>query len=204
MERKDPMDYAARRQEQGRKTEQLILQTALTLMRRRGFDKVSVRDICREAGITTGAFYHHFSSKEALFKKGFSPLDLYMERAMAQDDHTDPSERLRVILVNYARFIEHECGELTGQYYQQRVMAPRAVTPMDPTRYIQTAMLDCLRRAEADGVLTTGHTPEWLADFCYRHFRGVVIDWVLHNYDYSLLDKMTEDYELFARLFKLT
>lgn len=196
------MDYASRRLEQGRKTEQVILQTALTLMRQRGFDKVSVRDICREAGITTGAFYHHFSSKEALFKKGFSPLDLYMEQALAEDGERDPSQRLRVILINYARFIEHECGELTGQYYQQRVEAPQAVASMDPTRYIHKAMLECLRQAEEQGALATHHTPEWLADFCYRHFRGVVIDWVLHNYGYSLLDKMTEDYELFVRLFK--
>jgi AcrR family transcriptional regulator len=196
-----PMDYAARRQEQAQKTERIILQTALTLMRERGFDKVSIRDICREAGITTGAFYHHFSSKEALFTKGFSPLDLYMEKAIAGHEADAPSERLRVILINYARFIEQECSELTAQYYQQRLMDPMAVTPMDPTRFIHRAMLDCLKQAQREGMLVIGRSPEWLADFCYRHFRGVVIDWVLHGYGYSLLEKMMEDYDLFGKLF---
>jgi len=195
------MDYAARRQKQAKKTEQTILQTALTLMRERGFDKVSVRDICREAGITTGAFYHHFSSKEALFKKGFSPLDLYMEQALAGHEQDQPAERLRLILVSYARFIQEECGELTGQYYQQRVMDPLAVTSMDPTRFTHRIMLDCLKQAERTGVLAIGRSPEWLADFCFRHFRGVVIDWVLHNYSYSLLERMQEDYGLFEKLF---
>ncbi len=195
------MDYAARRRAQSQKTEQSILHTALTLMRRHGFDKVSVRDICREAGITTGAFYHHFSSKEALFHKGFAPLDIYMEKALAAHGDKPPPDRLRVILVSYAQFIEHECGELTGQYYQQRIINPLAVTSLDDKRAIRHVMLTCFRQARQEGLLTVDRTPEWLSDFCYRHFRGVVIDWILHSYSYSLMDKMVEDYDLFESLF---
>ena len=32
-----------------------------------GFEKASLRTICKEAGLTTGAFYNHFSGKEDLF-----------------------------------------------------------------------------------------------------------------------------------------
>lgn len=198
------MDYQSRRREQARKTEQMILQSALDLMRTRGFDKVSVRDICHAANITTGAFYHHFSSKEALFTKGFSPLDLYMEQALDGHASDPPLEQLRIILTSYARFIETKCGELTGQYYQQRVMNPLAVKSMDPTRYIRRAMLDCLEKAGEQKLLSASRSPEWLADFLFRHFRGVVIDWILHDYDYSLLEKMTEDYELFEKVFAVT
>jgi AcrR family transcriptional regulator len=195
------MDYHDRRREQARKTEQMILQSALTLMRERGFDKVSVRDICRAANITTGAFYHHFSSKEALFTKGFSPLDLYMEQALAGKERLPSLQRLRVILVNYTEFIEKKCGGLTGQYYQQRLLDPMAVKSMAPTRYIHRAMLDCLKEADRDGLLATDRPPEWLADFLFRHFRGVVIDWALHDYRYLLLDRMMEDYALFETLY---
>ncbi|MFQ7450473.1 MAG: TetR/AcrR family transcriptional regulator [Flavonifractor plautii] len=45
----------------------------MELARENSFDKVSVRDICQRAGITTGAFYHHFRSKEDLLSRGFSP-----------------------------------------------------------------------------------------------------------------------------------
>ena len=34
---------------------------------RSGYDAASVSDICREAGVSKGAFYHHFPSKQALF-----------------------------------------------------------------------------------------------------------------------------------------
>ena len=52
------MDYHERRKEQARQTEQAILNAAAELSRESSFDKVSIRDICRRAGITTGAFYH--------------------------------------------------------------------------------------------------------------------------------------------------
>lgn len=50
------MDYRQRRKEQAQQTEQAILQAAMELARENSFDKVSVRDICQRAGITTAPF----------------------------------------------------------------------------------------------------------------------------------------------------
>ena len=72
---------------------------------------------------------------------------------------------------------------------------------MDESRYTLRAMVECFRQAEEEGILAPGHSPEWIADFCFRHFRGVVVDWVLHGYAYSLLPRMEEDYRLFVTLF---
>ena len=43
-----------------------ILTAAMDLIRRRGFSATSVDDLCAAAGVTKGAFFHHFASKEAL------------------------------------------------------------------------------------------------------------------------------------------
>lgn len=40
-----------------------VLDAALGLFRTRGFDRVSVSDLMREAGLTHGGFYNHFTSK---------------------------------------------------------------------------------------------------------------------------------------------
>ena len=197
------MSYAQRRQAQARQTERNILQAALTLMRERGFDKVSIRDICKQAGITTGAFYHHFPSKESLLNKGFAPLDDYMEAALRGHEADEPAERLGHILSAYARFMEEKGGELTGRYYVRRITDPTTQS-MDSSRYTLRAMVECFRQAQREGILASGRSPEWVADFCYRHFRGVVIDWVLHNYSYRLLPKMEEDYQLFTGFFQKT
>lgn len=193
------MDYTERRKLQGQETERKILNAALSLMRERGFDRVSIRDICKEAGITTGAFYHHFPSKEALLESGFAPLDDFMRSALEGHGSEPPDQRLWRILSAYAQFMEHG-GELIGRYYQRRIAEPGARS-MDATRYTLSAMLECFRQADREGVLSPGRTPEWVANFCFRHFRGVVIDWILHGYSYPLLPRMQEDYKLFATLF---
>lgn len=48
--------------------EQRILDAASALISHYGYDKTTVEDIAREAGISKGAIYLHFDGKEALFE----------------------------------------------------------------------------------------------------------------------------------------
>ena len=43
-----------------------LIEAARSLVRRKGFAATSVDDLCVAAGVTKGAFFHHFASKEAL------------------------------------------------------------------------------------------------------------------------------------------
>lgn len=43
-----------------------LLDAARDLVRRQGFAATSVDELCRAAGVTKGAFFHHFPTKEAL------------------------------------------------------------------------------------------------------------------------------------------
>jgi TetR/AcrR family transcriptional regulator, transcriptional repressor for nem operon len=43
-----------------------LIDAARDLVRRKGFAATSVDDLCAEAGVTKGAFFHHFATKEAL------------------------------------------------------------------------------------------------------------------------------------------
>lgn len=43
-----------------------LLDAALKLFRARGYTATTVDELCAEAGVTKGAFFHHFTNKEAL------------------------------------------------------------------------------------------------------------------------------------------
>ena len=195
------MDYQQRRQLQAQDTRRAILAAAAQLSRQGRFGKMTVRDVCAAAGVTTGAFYHHFSSKEDLLKQGFTSVDVFLEKALEPYRDLPPLDRLEALTRLYARFMEEQGWETISLYYSRRLLSPEA-DPMDPDRYTLRAMRECLTALAQDGILSPALSPEWTADFFFRHFRGTVIDWVLHQGSYPLWPKLEQDYDLFARSFQ--
>ena len=194
-------DYQQRRQRMAAQTQQAILNAAMELCRENSFDKVSVRDICRRAGITTGAFYHHFPSKEAMLEKGFSSLDEHIRQTLQRHGQQPPARRLALILTSYADFMEGLGWELTSRYYQQR-LGSCAVSTLDPQRFTLHAIHACFQQAMQEGLIPPQPSAQWVADFVFRHFRGVVIDWVLNRGSYSLIEKLRQDYQFFEGAFR--
>ncbi len=194
-------EYKERRRRQALETEHAILNAAMELSRQKTFDKVSVRDICKLAGITTGAFYHHFASKDELLSRGFASLDACMEQALNGHENDPPEQRLHLILSSYASFMESLGWELVARYYQQRLGAP-AFHSMDSRRFTLKALQKCLRDAEEQNQLLSVQTSDWIAQFLFRHFRGVVVDWTINCGGYSLLGKLEQDYCFFRGIFE--
>jgi TetR/AcrR family transcriptional regulator, transcriptional repressor for nem operon len=74
-----------------------LLDAARDVIRARGFAATTVDDLCRAAGVTKGAFFHHFESKEAL---GVAAASHWAETTTAffanapYHRHDDPLARL--------------------------------------------------------------------------------------------------------------
>ena len=54
-------------QKRSQETRHRIMMAAISEFARHGYDATSVAQICQAAGVSKGAFYHHFPSKQALF-----------------------------------------------------------------------------------------------------------------------------------------
>lgn len=61
------------------KTLDLILKSAEAEFLEKGFQNASLRTIAKNAGVTTGAFYRYYSSKEALFAALVEPHAAYLK-----------------------------------------------------------------------------------------------------------------------------
>jgi len=54
-------------QQRASETRQRLLKAAADCFARQGYAGTSVAQVCQAAGVSKGAFYHHFDSKQALF-----------------------------------------------------------------------------------------------------------------------------------------
>jgi TetR/AcrR family transcriptional regulator, transcriptional repressor for nem operon len=76
---------------------QKLLDAALLLIRTKGYASTTVDDLCDEAGVTKGAFFHYFKSKEAL---GIAAADYWSQMTGAFFEgapyhaHKDPLDRV--------------------------------------------------------------------------------------------------------------
>jgi AcrR family transcriptional regulator len=75
-------------QQRAEETRARILDAAEESFSRSGYDPTSVDDICARAGVTKGAFYHHFPSKQAVFiellNRWLTGLDAELSRVRAK------------------------------------------------------------------------------------------------------------------------
>lgn len=86
-------------------TREKLLKAAIKLVNRDGMKQLTVRNICDEAGLSTGSFYNLFSGKEDLIsyylKYGFSS---YREKAMAESESHNPVERILILYRAYVTY----------------------------------------------------------------------------------------------------
>ena len=63
-----PRKAMSDRQKQANRSKQKIAKAALSLFQKKGYHNVTIEDICKKADVSVGGFYHHFSSKGAVFE----------------------------------------------------------------------------------------------------------------------------------------
>ncbi|MEZ4255627.1 MAG: TetR/AcrR family transcriptional regulator [Polyangiales bacterium] len=74
-----------------------LLNAALGVIREKGYAATTVDDLCARAGVTKGAFFHHFKSKDALgvaAAQHWSTVTGALFERAPYHDHPDPLDRV--------------------------------------------------------------------------------------------------------------
>ena len=93
-----------------------LLEAARDVIRSKGFTATTVSDLCEAAGVTSGAFFHNFKSKEAM---GVAAAEYWAEttseffRAAPYHAHKDPLDRVLGYIDFRGAIIDGELAEFT-------------------------------------------------------------------------------------------
>ena len=136
------------------------LDAAGDLFARRGYDATSVADICEQAGVTKGAFYYHFASKQQAFldlrDRWLGPLDAQFTLTRAAGE-TLPQVLQRIADMAQPIF-EAVGGEQRQQVFLELLSAARqdpAILPamLSPRRKYRTLFAKLVRAGVSEGTL---------------------------------------------------
>lgn len=59
------------RREKAILTKNKVFETAIELIKEKGYDNVTISQICENAGVAKGTFYVHYKSKEDIIKESY-------------------------------------------------------------------------------------------------------------------------------------
>ncbi len=133
-----------RTKEEADVTRQKLLQAALFVFSRDGYDASRIDQIAREAGLTRGALYHHFGSKAALYNTLIDEVSARVNQIVQdaiKEDCTTLEVLRRVLIrslsyatkdsewqaVNRLRLLGSSADPDIAAGHQRRLMAVRAV-----------------------------------------------------------------------------
>ena len=99
----------SKQQLKSKETKGRIFRAAKTILQEKGYEALSIKNICEEAGVSNGSFYHHFKTKDDL-------LSYYIEEQPSiNPDLLDlpgsAEEAITTIVHVYLNYVEY-CKEL--------------------------------------------------------------------------------------------
>lgn len=95
---------------------QKLLDAACSLIREKGYSATSVDELCAQAGVTKGAFFHHFKSKDALGGAAahhWSEITGAFFETAPYHEYSDPLERVLGYLDFRKAILKGEIAEFT-------------------------------------------------------------------------------------------
>ena len=135
----------------GQRTKARILDAAIKLINERGFESVTLNDICEASGAAIGTFYHYFDSPREIFheilKAEGEALIAYYEKSRP----ADPIVALRRILKLQLAYFEKKGKRVVANIYSMEMLSARGSRLLSALLPLPRLVGDIVRRAQEAG-----------------------------------------------------
>ena len=171
----------SRQQQKSRETKEKIFQAAKRILQKEGYEELSIKNICEEAGVSNGSFYHHFKTKDDL-------LSYYIE----EQPQIDPGllelpgsvagvkKGIIQVYMNYVRYCRQLGVEFMAEYYDTKNQALNASIRTERPYPIVTVQTYVEKAVEAGVVRLNVQVDEFTTDIRMIVI-GNVFEWCIKH-----------------------
>lgn len=188
------------RKKQAMVTRQTIFDVGHDLILKKGFYKVTVDDICLEAGVSKGTFYSYFKSKEELVFQQVIKMDDYyanvLPKLVAKKKTTH--EKMMMIancaLTNIAKNIGIANTKVA---FQSQIAVEMDYSKMaSESRPLFTLIKDVTEEGQRNGTIRIDVKSDEITRMWLRVMRGLIFDWCLTNGKFDLVKEGRKMFEM--------
>ncbi len=191
------------RQAKAIETKDKIYKVANQLFREHGFDSVSVDSIVETAGVSKGAFYVHFDSKDSLIAALINDfvynLDLdYKSYLESFNVNMAASDILISLVGRIADIITVTIGydHMRTVYRVQLTKTINTDSILGYNRELYKIFSDIISRGVQQGEFKTGISVDTLAKHCIMAIRGLTYEWCIRHPDFDLKEQALKHFEI--------
>lgn len=175
------------RKEQAINTKKKLVEIALRLFKDKGFDNVTINEICKEADVTTGAFYHHITSKAGVIVEAYSEYDKYYDKIIKNINSSKSYiEQIKECLEYQAKYTEDIGVEGISVIYKIQISESNEFF-LSKNRAIYRHINELVRKAQSSNELSNNFPSEEITDELLLVIRGIVYNWCQRENNYNLL-----------------
>lgn len=179
---KEPVELS-KQQRKSKETKERIFQAAKRILQKCGYEELSIKNICEEAGVSNGSFYHHFKTKDDL-------LSYYIEDQPSIDpdrlelpkNKEDAKETIIHVYLNYVKYCKELGVEFMAGYYTPHNQALNPTIRTERPYPIVTVQHYLERALEANAIQLNLKIEEITTDIRMIVI-GNVFEWAMRNGD---------------------
>ncbi|MBN1315271.1 MAG: TetR/AcrR family transcriptional regulator [Anaerolineales bacterium] len=183
------------------KTKIKIMDNGIRMIKEKGYENVTVDSICIKCGITRGAFYHHFKSKDDMLMNVYGFFrEINMDQILKIIENRSPISQLWSL---HEFFVDNTIAlgpDLLKRLYiisieNQTTVFP-ALTAYDADNATTKLAKTIITKGQAEGVFRTDQSAEDMMWLFINGFNSIAIDWCARGGVYNEKEPLRKLFDL--------
>ena len=191
------MKELSKQQQKSLETKSKIFRAAKQILKKDGYESLSIKNICEEAGVSNGSFYHHFKTKDDLLsyyieeQPGINPDLLALPSSTKEAKNT-----IIYVYLNYVKYCRELGVEFMANYYTPK---NQSLNPLIRTErsYPIVTVHNYLKKCMDAGIIQADLSLEQITTDIRMIVIGNVFEWCLKNGESDFEGNMSRSLETY-------